>query len=91
MSNATPKIIYTYTDEAPALATHALRIVGAHTAMALVRDAARVGAGVAAEAGVVAAQPLLYELADAPAPRITTPGAATALFNRVVAYVDRLA
>jgi DICT domain-containing protein len=55
-----------------------------------VRDAARVAAGVAASAGVLAAQPLLYELADAPAPRITTPSGVTALFNRVVAYVDRL-
>jgi DICT domain-containing protein len=55
-----------------------------------VRDAARVAASVAADAGVLVAQPLLYELADAPAPRVTTPIAVTALFNRVVAYVDRL-
>lgn len=55
-----------------------------------VRDAARVAASVAADAGVIAAQPLLYELADPPAPRSTTPSAVTALFNRVVAYVDRL-
>jgi len=55
-----------------------------------VRDAARVAASVAAAAGVLAAQPLLYELADPPAPRITTPTGVTALFNRVVAYVDRL-
>ncbi len=56
-----------------------------------VRDAARVAAGVAWGAGVPAAQPLVDELAVAPAPRITTPTGATALFNRVVAYVDRLA
>ena len=55
-----------------------------------VRDAARVAAGVAAGSGVLAAQPLLYDLAEAPAPRATTPAAVTALFNRVVAYVDRL-
>lgn len=56
-----------------------------------VRDAARVAASVAADAGVLAAQPLLYELAEPPAPRITSPAGVTALFNRVVAYVDRLA
>jgi DICT domain-containing protein len=55
-----------------------------------VRDAARVAASVAADAGVLAARPLLYELADTPAPRVTDPAAVTALFNRVVAYVDRL-
>lgn len=56
-----------------------------------VRHAARVAAGVAAATGVLAAQPLLHELAVAPAPRTTAPTAVTALFNRVVAYVDRLA
>lgn len=55
-----------------------------------VRDAARVAASVAADSGVLAARPLLYELASAPAPRVITPTGATALFNRVVAYVDRL-
>ena len=55
-----------------------------------VRDAARVAASIAARAGVLSAQPLLYELADAPAPRVTSPTGVTALFNRVVAYVDRL-
>lgn len=55
-----------------------------------VRDAARVAASVAASAGVLAAQPLLYELADTPAPRRTSSSGATSLFNRVVAYVDRL-
>ncbi|WP_183099969.1 DICT sensory domain-containing protein [Nocardioides pelophilus] len=56
-----------------------------------VRDAARVAAGVAAEAGIAAAPGLLYDLADSPAPRATSPAGVTALFNRVVAYVDRLA
>ncbi|MET3961552.1 DICT domain-containing protein [Marmoricola sp. OAE513] len=55
-----------------------------------VRDAARVAAAVALDAGVLAAQPLLYELAEAPAPRVVTPSAVTALFSRVVAYADRL-
>ncbi|WP_158294892.1 DICT sensory domain-containing protein [Nocardioides caeni] len=55
-----------------------------------VRDAARVAAGVAATAGVAAARPLLYELADTPAPRVTAATGVTALFNRIVAYVDRL-
>lgn len=54
------------------------------------RDAARVAAGVAASAGVAAAQPLLYELADPAEPRLTSPQGVTALFNRVVAYVDQL-
>ncbi len=55
-----------------------------------VRDAARVAAGVAAEAGVPVAQQLVDELAAPPAPRSTSPTGVTALFNRVVAYVDRL-
>lgn len=55
----------------------------------VVRDAARVAAAVAANAGVLAAQPLIDELAD-PANHRTTEDEATALFNRVVAYVDRL-
>lgn len=55
-----------------------------------VRDAARVAATVAADSGVLAAQPLLYELAPAPTPRVTSPTGVTSLFNRVVAYVDRL-
>lgn len=55
-----------------------------------VRDAARVAAGVASRAGVAAAAPLLYDLASAPTPRTTTASGVTALFNRVVAYVDRL-
>ncbi len=56
-----------------------------------VRDAARVCARVAAENGIAAAAPLLYELATDPAARVSDPAGTTALFNRVVAYVDRLA
>lgn len=55
-----------------------------------VRDAARVAAAAAAAAGVASAQPLLYELAEAPAPRHTSPVGVTSLFNRVVTYVDGL-
>jgi len=55
-----------------------------------VRDAARVCAQVSQQAGVAEATPLLYELAeDAPPRALDVAGAAT-LFNRVVAYVDRL-
>lgn len=56
-----------------------------------VRDAARVAARVAAGAGVDGAEVLVRELAAPAAPRPTAPPAVTALFNRVVAYVDRLA
>jgi DICT domain-containing protein len=55
-----------------------------------VRDAARVCAQVALSSGVAAAGPLLYELADDPAPGAIDLAGATTLFNRVVAYVDRL-
>ncbi len=55
-----------------------------------VRDAARVGARVAAASGVERATPLLYELAEEPLVRLSDPASTTALFNRVVAYVDRL-
>jgi DICT domain-containing protein len=55
-----------------------------------VRDAARVCAQVAQSAGVAEAGPLLYELADDPAPRPIDVAGATTLFNRVVAYVDQL-
>lgn len=55
-----------------------------------VRDAARVCARVAQQLGVDEATPLLYALSDDPLPRTTDPAAATTLFNRVVAYVDRL-
>lgn len=55
-----------------------------------VRDAARVCATVAQEAGVEEATPLLYELADEPPVIPLDPAGATTLFNRVVAYVDRL-
>jgi hypothetical protein len=55
-----------------------------------VRDAARVCAQVARSAGVNEAAPLLYELAEDPVPRALDVAGATVLFNRVVAYVDRL-
>ena len=55
-----------------------------------VRDAARVCAQVALSSGVAEAGPLLYELADDPAPGAIDLVGATTLFNRVVAYVDRL-
>ncbi|CAN5320806.1 hypothetical protein BH18ACT9_BH18ACT9_02150 [soil metagenome] len=55
-----------------------------------VRDAARVCAQVAQSAGVAEAGPLLYELAGDPLPSRIDPAAATTMFNRVVAYVDRL-
>jgi hypothetical protein len=54
-----------------------------------VRDAARTCAQVAAQAGSSVAARLQLELADDPPPRLHSPAAATALFNRVVAYVDR--
>lgn len=55
-----------------------------------VRDAARVAAAVAADAGVLGAADLVADLAG---PSTAAPAATvsvTALFNRVVAYVDRL-
>ena len=55
-----------------------------------VRDAARVCAQVAQSSGVGEAGPLLYELADDPAAGAIDLVGATTLFNRVVAYVDRL-
>jgi DICT domain-containing protein len=55
-----------------------------------VRDAARVCAQVAHGSGVSEAGPLLYQLADDPAPGAIDLVGATTLFNRVVAYVDRL-
>lgn len=54
-----------------------------------VRDAARVCARVAQEHGVADAAPLLYELADEPAPVVADAATVATLFNRVVAYVDR--
>jgi len=54
-----------------------------------VRDAARVCAQVAQAAGVAEAQVLLYDLADAPPTTVTDIAGASALLNRVVAYVDR--
>ena len=55
-----------------------------------VRDAARVCAQVAATAGVAEAAPVLYELAADPSPSRIDPAGMTTLFNRVVAYVDRV-
>ncbi|MCX6399538.1 MAG: MerR family transcriptional regulator [Propionibacteriales bacterium] len=56
----------------------------------VVRDASRVAAQVAADTGNVAAQLLVHDLADPPAPRSGEARAATALFNRAIAYIDRL-
>lgn len=56
-----------------------------------VRDAARVCAQVAASAGAPSATPTLYALAEDPPLTTFDPAAATAMFNRVVAYVDRYA
>lgn len=55
-----------------------------------VRDATRVCAAVAAEAAAPGAAALQYALADEPSARFADPVGATALFNRVVEYVDRL-
>lgn len=55
-----------------------------------VRDAARVCARVAQAAGVDAATPVLYELAEEPSSVPLDPVGATALFSRIVAYVDRM-
>jgi DICT domain-containing protein len=55
-----------------------------------VRDASRICAQVALDAGVPEAGPLLYQLADDPAPHRADPAAASLLFNRVLEYVDRL-
>ena len=54
-----------------------------------VRDAARVCAQVAQSAGVAEARGLLYDLADDPGAGVADIAGATALMNRVVAYVDR--
>lgn len=54
-----------------------------------VRDAARVCARTAQEAGIREAQGLLYELADEPSGSVADITGATTLMNRVVAYVDR--
>lgn len=55
-----------------------------------VRDAARACARVAVDNGVAQAAPLLYELSEEPSARWVDPAGTTALFNRIVAYVDRL-
>ena len=54
-----------------------------------VRDAARVCAQVALDAGVPEAQAVLYHLADEPPATLPDIAGATLLMNRVVAYVDR--
>ena len=56
-----------------------------------VRDCARVAAQVAAGAGAPEAAPVLFRLAEEPVARGMDPVAATAMFNRVVAYLDRFA
>ena len=56
---------------------------------AAVRTAARTCALIAQESGHPDASVLLYELADDPAPGVADLGSVTALFNRVVAYVDQ--
>ena len=54
----------------------------------VVRDAARVAAGLAADAGLASAASLLDDLAEPPGAADLAPARATALFNRVLAYVD---
>jgi len=56
-----------------------------------VRDAAIIAAGIATRAGITLPQAVHDELASPLPARTTTPAAVTSLFNRVVAYVDRLA
>lgn len=55
-----------------------------------VRDAARVAAGVALASHEPTAQALLIDLADTPSFGTLDPHAVGRLFNRVVAYVDRI-
>lgn len=56
---------------------------------AAVRTTARACARIAQASGLTDASVLLYELADDPVPGTTDLGSVTALFNRIVAYVDR--
>lgn len=56
-----------------------------------VRDCARVCAQVAATAGAPEAAPVLFQLAEEPVAHELDAVAATAMFNRVVAYLDRFA
>jgi DNA-binding transcriptional MerR regulator len=56
-----------------------------------VRDCARVAAQVAADAGSADAAPVLFQLAEDPVAHAMDPVTATAMFNRVVAYIDRFA
>lgn len=55
-----------------------------------VRDAARASARVAVANGAVRATALLDDLTEQPVGQVADPAATTALFNRIVAYVDRL-
>ena len=54
-----------------------------------VRDAARVCAQVAAAVAPEQAAPVLYDLAGRPASGVADLASVTAMFNRIVAYVDR--
>lgn len=56
---------------------------------AAVRDASRICAQIAADAGFTEAGPVLYDLADDPQDGATDLASVTSMFNRVVAYVDR--
>ncbi len=56
---------------------------------AAVRDAARTCARIAADVVPADAAPVLYDLADRPAPGVADLASVTQMFNRVVAYVDR--
>jgi len=56
-----------------------------------VRDAARVCAAVAADAGRPEAGPVQYALADDPAPGLVDLATASTLFGRVLTYVDDVA
>ena len=56
---------------------------------AAVRDAARTCARIAADMVPAEAAPVLYDLADRPAPAVADLASVTHMFNRVVAYVDR--
>ncbi len=56
---------------------------------AAVRDAARTCARIAADVVPADAAPVLYDLADRPAPGVADLASVTSMFNRVVAYVDR--
>lgn len=56
---------------------------------AAVRDASRICTQVAGQALPHDAAPVLYDLAERPAPGVADLASVTSMFNRVVAYVDR--